>query len=268
MEQASPDMTAESRRWRLGLLIGCGLAFVAWFVATFECTPLLPYCSTTMGFVDDWNYASGSANILKVESGGPASRAGLRVGDQIYFREVGLRERWRLRAARNDFFARFGEHLRYIVHRGDSVFTATIIPQRVPSDWGAWTDWIAYLTGLWCVVFAGVLAIRRPDFNEAQVLALFLLVVSGFGALTSTIAVWPEVDFALIMIGNALYGAGLVALFVLYFTFIARPISAARRLLTISTQGLRSSWRQRGLHISFAGTYLRCQVHGMLRCHI
>jgi hypothetical protein len=205
-----------------------------------------------MGFSVDYNEASASASILKVENGGPASRAGLRAGDQIYFRENAFRERWRLRFAKNAYPVPFGERLRYVVHRGTSTFTATVIPQRVPPSWGAWTDWIANLVGFWCIIFAAVLAIRRPDFKEARVLALLLLMTGGAGQLTpTTVGPWPEIDSILVAIGTALWLPGTIALFAFYFTLIARPISGLRRFLTISTLGLASliAIEGVGLHI-------------------
>jgi hypothetical protein len=241
MEQASPDMTRESRRWRLGLLIGCGLAVGALLVTAFQCTPMLPYCSTTVGFFAHINATSASASVLKVENEGPAWRAGLRVSDQIYFREIGFRERWRLRSVALGYPAPFGERLRYIVHRGKSVFPATIVPQRIPPSWGSWADWNAKLAVLWCIAFAAVLAIRRPDFKEARVMALLLSMLGGMGALQySIVAPWPEIDFPLAMIGKALLLPGTIGLFAIYFTLISRPMSAARRLLTMSTLGLAS----------------------------
>jgi hypothetical protein len=226
-------LSSESRPWRTGLLLASGAFAVAWFFVSFSCTPVLPYCSTTVGFRADYVRGVASVLVTQVDRDSPAAVAGLRVGDRINLPEIGFRERWRLRDARRGYQFPLGERLHYVVHRGSETMHLSLSAQAVPPNWG--DDWIIYLIDLWGIVFAAVLAVRRPDLPEARLLSMSLLAYFGGHQLTADIAPSPVVGWLGVVLGSILQTAVFATLCAKVFALFAQPVSRTRRWLTSLT---------------------------------
>lgn len=229
--------TTESRRWRTRLLVACALAIAVGLWVSFQCTPLEPYCGTA-GLDADFHPATASVEITGIAKGGPAALAGLRVGDRINYRDIAFRERWRLRAIRNAWPFPAGEQLRLIVQRGTQHFATVVIPQRMPPSWGTWSVWLLNAIQLWGLVFAALLAIRRPDLVLARLLSLLLIVMFGFINLTSSFVPWTIADFVTVVTGGSIFQSVPIALIAIISAQFARPLSLGRRLLTAAAVAL------------------------------
>jgi len=195
----------------------------------------MPWSSTTMGFQLEFTHRSAGVVITSIAKGGPADVAGLRVGDRIDFRDIPFKERWRLRDVFKGWGGPAGERLRYVVHRGPRTVVAIVSPQRVAPSWPNWTGWISIAGAFWILLFATVLASRRPDLVEARLLSLMLLFVSPVNSLTGLGAPWPPLEFVAHTFGGALFIAVPTVCLALLAARSRRPLSITRRLLTFAT---------------------------------
>ena len=241
-------MNSEAKRWRFWLLAAVAVSAVIWFFSTFIGTPLLPHWATTNGFAIEYESATASVRILSVVPGGPAARSGMRAGDRIYLSEIPLRERWRLHQAFNDVPFALGEHLRYLVHRGSRKLIAVLTPAPVV-DWGGWSDWVNWAAFLWALLFAALLALRRPDSMHARLLSLILICVFAANPLTVIPTPWLQLDVALWPVGSILAFAGPIVLFAIFCASIARPLSRLRLtfawssvVLQVVSESLAIAW--------------------------
>jgi hypothetical protein len=231
-------MSRESRRWRTGLLLACGFVAILVLYLHLSCTPLLPWCASTVGMSVEYG-PSTSYLVTTVKPRGPAAQVGLRSGDRIDRREVSFATRWWLEAIRNSYSLPVGERLRVAAHRDDQVFDSTIVAQKGLSTWEiAWQLWAQDLGLLWCIAFAAVLASRRPDLVEARLLSL-ILICFAMGPLTDMgLVPWPLVDFLIYSLGAVvLFRAAPVALFVILTAQFAPPLSRVRTFLIVATLG-------------------------------
>jgi hypothetical protein len=230
-------LTAESRRWRTGLLIACGVALVLVIYDAFLGTPLLPICGD-VGFSDEPASASAAVGITGVSPGGPAARVGVRVGDRIDLRDLPFRERWSLNPPDwGSACVQVGRPLQYLVHRGMQTFSAVIVPASHAS-WGAITDWLILIPYLWALLFAALLAIRRPDLVQARLLSLILIIRFGGSFTNSLLPWWPIADFVVVWLGGWVPFGGAGLLSILLFATFGRPLSPLRRVLTGAAVGL------------------------------
>jgi hypothetical protein len=231
------QLTPESRRWRIGLLIGCALALLITYLSWFSCTPLLPWCATSNGFRVAYVPGAAAVYVTTVAPGDNADRAGLRVGDRINFSEIRFGERWRMRDAhRGDQLPR-GQRLNLIAHRTNKTVALSFIPRAVSPDFGfLWDDWIGYLSSIWGIAFAAVLALRRPDLAQARLLSLML--IGYFGGLFAPGAPWAVAAFIGTFVGYTVFTSGTWVFFAAFTALIGRPLSPIRRLVTALTIGL------------------------------
>jgi hypothetical protein len=226
-------LTTESRRWRAWLLVGCGVGLILSLYATFLGTPLEPWCGT-LGFSANIVESAAAFSISDVTPGGPAALAGLRVGDRINLSDLPFRERWRLKPLEEGAGCTpVGERLQYLVHRGTQTRTVVILPRR-DASWEGW-NWIFGIASVWGLLFAALLAARRPDLVQARLLSLMLLLYFGSGALSGGPIPWlPFVDFVLVWLGGWIFDNGSYALIAVLSATFGRPLSPIRRALTIT----------------------------------
>jgi hypothetical protein len=119
--------------------------------------------------------------------------------------------------------------------------TATFVPwpETKSTFWhdDGWDQVLSIVGEFWWVFVAALIAWRRPDNNEAQLLAL-LLVLSMLGTaiapqLNSWVSPWPALDLVAYTLSQPLSAVGnvLLATYALQF---GRPVSRTRRFLTLA----------------------------------
>lgn len=227
-------LNKDSRRWRAGMLIACAIALAFAVDGFVQCTPLVPWCSTTMGFTyDNLSGATGAFTVTSVDKNGPAAR--LRSGDRIYLRGLSFPARWRLRDVIKGYGGVAGESWRYRVGRNSSIFATDIAVRRVPPRWGTWIDWTFVFTNLWAVFFIFLLMTRRPDLVEARLLALIVLFMVNVNGMTGVFVPWPSAEFLLWFFGASTLWAVPYVCLALYAARIGKPLSRVRAALTAFT---------------------------------
>lgn len=179
-------------------------------------------------------------------------RTGLRPGDVIDFRKMSADDRWRwtgmMRGASIAFAAlRDGRPVRIVLKPGPGAYFGI-------SYWssGSWPWWVSNAGTLWMVIFAAVLAWRRPESAEARSLSMFLL-CTQLGSLVWDFRVGPPAVAALMYIaGNAVNALG--AAMIVVHAMLFKPASRLRKTLAFiaylswacvwiySTAGIVGSW--------------------------
>jgi len=227
-------MTLEARRWRFWLLTACGLGVVLWFFGTFSCSPLLPWCSTVGFSINDVAPRGQPYTVVvtSVEAGSAADLAGMRPGDGIDLRATGFADRWHLR----DVY--FGDTiggrspLHYVVRRGQQMRALVITPRPSVQFARVSNEWFVSLAWIWSLLFAAFLAYRRPDSQEARLLALVLITGVSQGGLPATPFPSAILCFVYTVLVYTLSFSAPFALFALFASLLARPLTPWRRLLT------------------------------------
>lgn len=231
MKPSLGALDSASRQWRTGLLLACAIAGAGWAVVTLQCSPVMPWCATSMGMNVMWATKAAGVVITNVDPLGPASSAGVHAGDRIDFPDIPFRERWRLRDIVKGYGGVAGERLRYVVLSGTRVFAASVVPKRIAATWLSPTDVFDALVFLWPMLFAAILAARRPDLIEARLLSLLLVFLTGAQVLTGLFVSAPPLEFAIQTPSAALYLAIPAVCLTLLSGLYARPLSRIRKLL-------------------------------------
>ena len=163
--------------------------------------------------------------MLTFPPSSPLAAQGVRSGDLLDLRNASPGERYR-------WWTKFwwaGEQVRADILHGHAPKRVTLTAQWVPLDWyGA----VANVGICWMLLFATLLAWRRPDDPEARTLALLLILINlGLNFQPQNwISPWPALDATLSSLSAPVSSAGLV-LFATYAMLFARPPSAWRRAL-------------------------------------
>ncbi len=226
--------------WRTVLLSLCAItAFFA--IATAFCVIGIGDAPPWSG---RWGWGWGSAQIPfglqlgSIDPGGPADRAGLRVGDLIDFRKISTQERyWVIFRALN------GRPVALSVRRGALQTKIVVVPTRLFTnlDIGGWWRrlWIflevpALQPALvvWLAFFAGLIAWRRSGVPQMRLLALTLVVyaltwVLGVFHEWTTPWLWSSIlqDFASDL------GPVAIGLWIALSSTFGRPLSIGRRVV-------------------------------------
>jgi hypothetical protein len=239
MRAAHHPLSAESRRWRAGLLIACALSVIWLFFAFFQCTPLLPWCSTTQGMQTDYTYADpGALVVTSVDKGGPAATVGIRAGDRLKLRPIPFRVRWRLREVEDTGYGGPADQsLRYVVQRVARQFSVLVTPRAIQPTWpwdpiqGGWSNVLGTFGYLWVIGFVALLALRRPDLFETRTLSLILIFAFILNGFTGTLVPFIGIEFFFQATGNILFIAVPVVCLTILASHYARPLSNARKAL-------------------------------------
>lgn len=224
-------LNPESLRWRTGLLLASAAMAVGFFFSTFQCSPIMPWCSTTMGLQLEFTSPVAGFRVAGVDNAGPAEAAGLRAGDRIDFHDIPFRERWRLKDTFSGFGGLVGERLRYVAHRGAQAVVAVVSPRHVAPAWPALIDWVGAISSCWILIFVVLLASRRPDSVDARLLSLVLLFFVFVNGLTGLFVPWPRIEFAIVLLAGMVFITVPVVCLTMLCTRVARPLSPARRVL-------------------------------------
>ncbi len=170
-----------------------------------------------------------------VVPGSVGDRAGIRGGDAVDLRRMTPAERY---WERNELLA--GKPIRLAIVRGSTIRWVTLTPEpytRIPF----WTssqrpfNWAFWLGSALSLCIAALLVWRRPESVEVRTLALTLALINlgeNFFPVNGWLTPWPWLDFALNVAAQFAFAAG-VALLATYALLFGRPVSLARRLLTV-----------------------------------
>jgi hypothetical protein len=116
-----------------------------------------------------WVLAPGApyrAGVASVSPRGPAAAAGVREGDQVDLRVLGVADR----TAVIDEPLAF-RPLVLTLHRGAALVRAKVVPRDAPLRWDTW---LGNAIIFWMALFGGLIAWRRPQLAEARLLSLAL----------------------------------------------------------------------------------------------
>lgn len=168
---------------------------------------------------------AGLQTIARVEPGSPAARAGLHSGQRIDIRLMTPAQRYELY---NPTYR--GKPLTLYVG-GPSGFKPIQIA-AVPYNPLRWDVTIAFAGLAWMLLFAAVLALRRPDDRGVQTLAAALIGIAFNSLLLpgNFLTPWAWLDASMSALSFAFLVA--IALLATYALDFARPPSAMRRALT------------------------------------
>lgn len=216
--------------WRRLLLALCAFALLqlgisAWAeVTNFAAIPGLVANSLPGEGAGIATTATPFVDRLTFPRSNPLWRRGLRSGDLVDLRRLTPVQRYRLISR----WWWLGERIDLPVIRNGAALTIPLVPQKYdfPIDWQ-----IANVGLAWLILFAALIAWRRPDSAEARVLAL-LLIGYNIGLTFQSqnwVTPWPALDIALVTLTQPLYYAAF-ALLATYSLLFARPPSRIRRI--------------------------------------
>jgi hypothetical protein len=215
--------------WRSVLLICCAAGALLVAVGFFDQVGLggSPPWYGVMGA-----YVSGSSqpyhlSFRGIDRGGPADRAGIHDGDTVDVREQTPTIRLALLGQ-----PMAGRPMTVQLHRAGGTSQAAIVPARfVLARYWNYTVW--QLASLWLLLFAVLIAWRRPYVDNNLLLATMLACSAiGLSSLTLFFAwpsLWGYVTIALIGQTSPLA----IALWAALASAFARPLSRARRLAMV-----------------------------------
>jgi class 3 adenylate cyclase len=172
--------------------------------------------------------------VVAVDPGSPADRAGLRVGDTLDVRELTPSRRLRFLSV-----AQAGQRIALPIRRG-TVRRTIVYANRSLTQGIFWRDdgWdqVVSVVGEWWSVFVAALIVRRRrERFDALILAL-LLVLQNFSTAISPanfwVSPWPDLDIVLYAM-SALVGSLATVLLATYALQFARPPSKLRRVATL-----------------------------------
>ena len=179
----------------------------------------------------------------------PLAQTGIRSGDLLDLRAVAPTERYRW--ATEFWWA--GEAFHATILRGSSIRHVTLIAQWRPL---VWYGQIANAGVLWMLLFAALLAWRRPDNPEARTLSM-LLIMQNIGISFESqnwLTPWPLLDAALNGLSWPLASIG-IALLTTYAMLFARPPNALRRTLARASYAVAAVCTMAGLCWPLAAMY-------------
>jgi hypothetical protein len=209
--------------WRPVLLAICALAALAQVASVLDATGM----SGAPPWQGSWGANAGASSkpfdlaVTSVDSGGPAADAGLRQGDLIDIRANTLVERYSLFEVPLN-----GRPLMLSVPSGSLQRKLTVIPHAPRLTW---RFWLSTFAALWLLLFAALIAWRRPDVLQMRLLSLWLAAFVFTGALLSFAAPWVWV-YVLLSISVSVAGPLSVASLAAFASGFAQPLSRPRRI--------------------------------------
>src|SRR5579862_7378355 len=169
--------------------------------------------------------------IIAVSPGGAAQRAGLKAGDLVDTRQLSAGDRFRWYT----LSWRAGTHVRVPLVDGKRTHWRTMVVDPMPVSWDILLGFIA---GFWLLLFAALIAWRRPENVEAHTLALLLILYTAGSDLTPGLwfSAWPALDAALGAFAWVLQFAGF-ALLATYAMLVVRRRTLLRSTLAWLSYG-------------------------------
>ena len=162
--------------------------------------------------------------VTFVVPGGPAAKAGIKAGDVADLRTASPTDRWRFR-----YTWLPDRSYTYVFLRGAAHQRITLRPKRGAQDLSAWSWSVGALGAL---IFATIIAWRRPWLVEARVLCILLITTVFATFLSSGNWVTPSgaLDFGAVMVGQAIADLA-VLLLVTYTLLFGHPLSTLRKAI-------------------------------------
>ncbi len=212
--------------WRAVLLTICAAGALLAIVAVFDQSGMAgspPWYGIWGGYFSR-SSEPHHLSFRGVDPGGPADRAGMREGDLVDVRDHSLLERlWMMGQPLA------GRPVTFRVTRGSTSAQTIVVPGEF-SFARFWNYALWEVTTLWLLLFAALIAWRRPYADNNLLLSSVLVCAAiGFNAEPIFFAwpwVWPHV--ALGIVGQALPLS--VALWAALASSFARPLSVTRRI--------------------------------------
>lgn len=237
-------MSKDAKRWRALLLALCavGIAFLA--VDLFD------------GYAGKWGSAgTGTASagrsylqkLTTIAPGSAAARSGLRAGDVLDTRPMSVPDRYRLSNRKY-----MGQSIRVYVASPNGLTPHTMGAKTNPIF--TWDVWFGFAGNAWMLLFAGILAMRRPESRDAHLLALVLIGLTMQQALSAYdwITPWAVLDAVAACVSWLWYIC--LALLATYSLSFARPASRARQALLWISYAVAFSTSALGV----AGVFAQC----------
>lgn len=219
------ETDANTLHWRRGLVVLCALGFIVW---SFHVIMTYAWMSSP-GFYPDNTEVPFHDVVHAVRPGSVAAKAGMKVGDVVDLHAVSATDRWAFRWRS----MLSGRRYTYVLHRGATRQRVTLQARHDGLDL-KW--WGFYLGALGALIFATIIAWRRPWLEEARVLCLLL--IAGVLSVSFRTVNWQTpsatVDFAAAIIGAVVSELGL-GLLVGYTLLFGQPISGMRKALAAYT---------------------------------
>lgn len=172
--------------------------------------------------------------VVQVAPKSTAAEAGITVGDVLHLRDLSPAGRYRFGTA---MLAGHRYSFTVFDSGGKRARRFTYVPTCCAGfDWSSWS-WFAGALG--AVIFATLLAWRRPRLPEARILCALLAVSVLTTCLASNNWVTPvaDVDMGAALAAFALE-IGWFALLVSYTLLFGRPVSMVRRIISIAAFGI------------------------------
>lgn len=209
-------------RWRRGLLTLCGSAVILWAFSLFQAS----VWHGTAGIVHDYTAVAFHDVITGVAPASAGAGAGIRPGDTVDLRVASAADRWRFRHRWLPDRAST-----YLVLRGAGERRVTFEPRH---EGIGISLWIFYAGAFGALVFATLIAWRRPQLIQARVLCLLLLasVVEPCLGPSKFVTPWPALDFAAALLDRFILEAFVLVVYTMLF---ARPLSAVRKFVIYFT---------------------------------
>lgn len=178
------------------------------------------------------SYFTGSSqpyelSFRAVLAGGPADRAGMHEGDPVDIRDHSVVQRL-------SFMGQplAGRPIRFRVQHGAAQTEAIVVPGFF-SIGSLWNYTLSEVTNVWLLLFAALIAWRRP-YADSNLLLCTVLTSAAIGFASRSLyfawpVAWPYVVIAILGQAQLLS----IALWAMLAGSVARPLSAARRVALI-----------------------------------
>jgi hypothetical protein len=209
--------------WRALLLALCFIAAVTDAASLF--TDSIE-ASSALGFTVSRASDDAVVRVDTVDAGGAAEASGVRAGDLIDVRDIARGERYRLLTGVYPH-----EKLEFVVSRHGKTVPIHYVAGG-PPVW-RWDTLLYSFASFWMLAFAALIAWRRAGAPEARLLCALLALYPLSSALSpgAWIGPSPGLDVATAILGFVLLSVQ-AAMLPAYASLVARPLSAARRVLT------------------------------------
>lgn len=221
MGSSALDNASHPKAWRLALIALCALTALL-------SLKNIAVTLTAEGHVPVFFAPTKTPLVERVTTAPPYSS--VRAGDLIDFRASSGAERWRWFS--NTAFTRGESYSLTLLGRGQPFRVAMTAQPYTPNP--LWAFWLAVVGIFWMLLFAALVAWRRPASREARVLCLFLVLT----VLGPQLYEWfpaPLVSALLYAVG---YGCTFVAMALLVtYAMLFQPVSRLRTALSWLTYG-------------------------------
>jgi len=210
--------------WRPLLLAICALAALVQVASVLDATGIggIPPWQGWWGANAGTSSRPFSFAITSVDRGGPAARAGLRRGDLVDIRANTLLERYALFEVPLN-----GRPLILSVRTGSLQRELTVTPYAPKLTW---RFWVITSAELWLLLFAALIAWRRPNVLQMRLLSLWLAAFVFTGSLLGVATPWAWM-YVLLNVSVSIVAPLTVALLAAFSSGFAQPLSRSRRIV-------------------------------------